>query len=127
MNHLFDPRHLTALANTDGEFRLQARYWDAQLCLQDTDQGAPLNLTVREQQLTVDPTAASVADVTIKAPTAQWLKLLAQTPAPFHHDLWAARVHHGFRYEGDMQHIAAYYPAIRRLVELMREAHHAAV
>ena len=46
-------------------------------------------------------------------------------PRPFYQDLYAATVHHGFSVSGDTLNYCAYYPALRRLVELMRDARHA--
>ena len=65
----------------------------------------------------------SDADVTISAASADWNALLEPVPRPFYHDLQAAMAHHGFKMNGEMRHTAAYYPAIRRLIDILREAH----
>ena len=41
-------------------------------------------------------------------------------PKPFYQDLYAATIHHGFSVAGDTLDYCAYYPALRRLIELMR-------
>ena len=46
-------------------------------------------------------------------------------PRPFYQDLYAATIHHGFTAAGNRTHFCAYYPALRRLVELMREVKNA--
>ena len=59
-------------------------------------------------------------DIQLAGTEEQWSSLLAPTPQPFFQDFFPAMAHHGFRIEGDMERIIAYYPAMRRLAEIFR-------
>jgi hypothetical protein len=117
----FDCARLRALLESDPEFRLAAREWDAVLLIAvgpsayslrldrgvptACAQGAPDNWTVR-----------------IAAPDAEWEQLLAAVPRPFYQHLAAAASRHDVTVEGDWQTRLAYDPALERLVALLREA-----
>ena len=105
----------------DGEFRIASRFWDAtlrldlgpeshRLCFQDG--------RLREVE-TCDPDAD--CDLHISAPLEEWGRLLAPVPRPFYQDLFGAQLHHGFQMNAEPLDYAAYYPALRRLVEILRE------
>jgi hypothetical protein len=59
-------------------------------------------------------------DIQLAGSEEQWELLLAPEPPAFYHDFYPAMVHHGFRIEGDMEMIMAFYPAIRRLGDIFR-------
>lgn len=110
------------LANADGEFRRHARFWTATL---------RLGVGKRRFRLRIESGAVAAferwsggisVDMAIDAPEADWRALLAPVPRPFYQDLYAAAIHHGFQVAGDASHYCAYYPALRRLLELMRIA-----
>lgn len=109
-------------ANSDGEFALLARFWNATLKL--TIGAASYRLDVRDGRLAAcGPWLGAFAgDLTIAAGEAEWQQLLAPMPRPFYQDLYAATIHHGFTVAGDTRNYCAYYPAVRRLIELLREA-----
>jgi hypothetical protein len=121
---LLDWQALRDRANADGEFRLHARFWNARLRIVcDT---TATGIEMRDGAVAgIEPwnPAWFGADIVIRADAGEWRKLLAALPQPFYHDLWAANVHHGFSLSGTTQHLCAYYPALRRLVELMRAVH----
>ncbi len=128
-----DTSRLIAAANADAEFQLHARLWQARLELRADEHIVHLTIergrvAAAERNEGGDEGAASgqmaEADVRISAPTADWEALLAAIPRPFFQDLRAACAHHGFRLDGERLHTAAFYPAIRRLIDLMREVHH---
>ena len=123
---LLDWPVLAARANADGEFRLHARFWNARLRLGCGP--ATMGIEIRHGAIhdiqPWDP-AWFGADLNIRADAHEWDALLAPLPKPFYHDLWAANAHHGFSLGGDTHHLCAYYPAVRRLVELMREVRNA--
>ncbi len=116
---------LAARANADGEFALHARFWNATVKLRAG--AASFRLDIRDGKLSdCTPWLGTIAcDLSIEANEADWNELLAPMPQPFYQDLYAATVHHGFSVSGDTLNYCAYYPALRRLVELMREARHA--
>lgn len=111
-----------AAAASDGEFRIASRFWNATVrfeCggvtqLLEIHDGAP-RAVADDAAITTSLTIGATADV--------WEKMLAATPTPFYHDLFAAVVKHGVTLdasEGEAR--TAYYPAMRRFVELMRNA-----
>lgn len=110
-----------ARANEDDEFRLQARFWNAVVRLGIGDRNRKLRIddgTVAA----IEPWFGGMAvDLAIRAPEEEWQALLAATPRPFYQDLYPATIHHGFDVVGDAKSYCAYYPAIRRLIEIMRE------
>ena len=119
---LLDFSALAQRANADGEFALHARFWNATIRL---DVGrSRYRLDVRDGIVAdCTPWLGSIAcDLTIGADETEWGRLLEAIPKPFYQDLYAATVHHGFTVSGDQLNYCAYYPALRRLVELMREA-----
>ena len=59
-------------------------------------------------------------DIQLAGSEEHWAFLLIATPPAFYQDFYPAMVHHGFRIEGDMEMIMAFYPAIRRLGDLFR-------
>jgi hypothetical protein len=114
---------LAERANNDGEFALHARFWNATVKLQIG--AATYRLDIRDGALKAcAPWHGTIAgDLAIEASEAEWANLLAPMPRPFYQDLYAATIHHGFSVVGDTKNYYAYYPAVRRLIELMREAH----
>ena len=122
---LLDWPRLGKRANDDGEFRLLARFWNASIRIELG--GEHVRLALRDGVVAgIEPWGGRTAcDLTITAPESAWRELLAPLPKPFYHDLTAAAVHHEFGLFGDVRHRCAYYPAVRRLVELMREVHNA--
>jgi len=84
--------------------------------------------TIQDGRL--EPGAGPVGDfpgvVTLAAPVAVWSAMLEPTPAPFLHDPFGA-AHHGFVIGGHLETIAAFAPAVRRLIEVLRQAAHPAV
>jgi hypothetical protein len=115
---------LAARANADGEFALHARFWNATVRLRIGERS--YRLDVRDGAIArVKPWFGTIAaDLAIEADESEWNELLAAMPRPFYQDLYAATVQHGFTVVGDTLNYCAYYPAVRRLVELMREARH---
>ena len=107
-------------ANDDGEFAIAARMWDAEVMLvSGTD---AVRLTVRGGRIT--EVAASPADaaapIRIVGPPDGWEKLLSAVPPPFYQDLFGAAARHGFTIEGAIEDVYPYYPALRRLIEILR-------
>ncbi len=113
-------------ANDDGEFRRHAKFWTATV---------RFGIGAKRYRLRVDNGAVAgierwpggfAVDLAIDAPEADWQALLAQTPQPFYQDLYPATIHHGFDVAGDAVDYCAYYPALRRLIEIMRACNGAA-
>jgi hypothetical protein len=119
---LLDFSALPARVNADGEFLLHARFWNATIKLRVG--ATSYRLDVRDGKLNgCAPWLGTIAgDLAIEADDTEWNNLLEPMPRPFYQDLYAATLHHGFSVSGDTLNYCAYYPAVRRLVELMREA-----
>lgn len=119
----FDPDACREALNGDPEFRLQARYWTTQFRVVTDDQSMLVRV-VDGQVAHVDPTATpfDTWDFQLAGTNEQWANLLAPIPPAFYQDYYAAMLYHGFRIEGDMRGIMAYYPAIRRTRELLATA-----
>ena len=115
---------LQTAANNDPEFRIAARFWDTVLRITMGDTAHLLY--IRDGQMTAvrpwDPMQQvwTSWQVSITAPAEDWSKFLAPLPPPFYQDLWGATLHHGFTVEGDLASFYPYYPAMRRLFDLMR-------
>ncbi len=116
-----DSPAVIARANADGEFQLHARFWNARLALVCGAQAQRLTISHGRMIATEATAQDAEADVTISAAPADWNALLEPVPRPFYHDLQAAMAHHGFELIGETRHCAAYYPAIRRLIDILRE------
>ena len=114
--------------NNDAEFQQASRFWNKNLKL---DMGnSALLFRIQTGQVTeiergyqdFDPLMRS--DIQIHAPAGQWDKFLERVSKPFYLDLWGATVHHGVKVGGDLEKVYAYYPAIRRFFDVMREVTH---
>jgi hypothetical protein len=105
--------------NGDAEFRYAARLWDDTLRL---DMGAGSHrLRFRDGSLVeVAPCGPGAAcDVFVGASEEDWRELLAAVPRPYFQDLFGAQLMHGVRLPEDPLAYAAYYPALRRLMQLL--------
>ena len=108
-------------ANSDGEFQIHARFWNSIVRISISQQRYKLVIENGKIQA-IEPWFATLAgNVFIDAPEEDWEQLLEESPKPFYQDLYPAAVHHGFEISGAVESYCAYYPAIRRLIEIMRE------
>jgi hypothetical protein len=103
----------------DAEFRLAARFWSATLRL---DMGKASHRLRFEDGNLVDVAPCngdSACDLFVTASEAEWRELLAPVPRPYYQDLFGAQFQHGVRLPEDPLAYAAYYPALRRLLQLL--------
>ncbi len=123
---MLDWERLRSFANDDGEFRLHARFWNATIRLGVGDDS--LKVRIDDGAIAeIGPWFGVLAgNLAITAPEDDWQALLAAKPRPFYQDLYPATIHHGFDVAGDIRNYCAYYPAIRRLIEIMREVNNEA-
>jgi len=114
-----DTNAIVSSANSDGEFKLAARLWNADVRF---DVGADSYLMrMRDGRISeFAKTAAAGYDVKISAPEDDWRELLKPVPKAFYQDLMAATQRHNFRVEGDLLGFNPYYRAVCRLFEIMR-------
>lgn len=121
MTVTFEPDTLVAALNEDSEFRLTACFWTARIKLVQGERTGVLELVDGEVR-SFDPAANPFepVDIVLAGTDEQWQALMAPMPEPFYQDFWSAFMQHGFRLEGDMESMYAYYAAIRRMAEVMR-------
>ena len=118
----FDWAAVQRRANEDAEFRRHARFWNATIRLVIGRKAHKLRIEGGTVAVVEPWFGAIAADLSISASEEEWAALLAKTPAPFYQDLYPAVIHHGFEVAGSVNDYCAYYPAIRRLIELLRNA-----
>jgi hypothetical protein len=95
--------------------------WDADVVL--VSGGDAVRVVVRGGRMTSvapDTADAQPAAIRIVGPADGWAKMLLPAPPPFYQDLYGASLHHGFTLEGGIENVGPYYPALRRLIELLR-------
>jgi len=108
-------------ANADDEFRIAARLWNAHVRLDLGANSVRLSIeagTIRSAE-PCEPDAA--CDACISGETDHWERLLAAAPPPLWQDLFGAAARGDFAIGGDVEAFFAYYPAMRRLLDLVRE------
>ena len=118
---LIDWDVLARRVNEDGEFRLASRFWNASVRLDLGPESRWLCFREGELREVASCEGEAPCDLQISAPAEEWECLLAPVPRPFYQDLLGAQLHHGFQLSADPIDYAAYYPALRRLVEILRE------
>lgn len=107
-------------ANGDGEFRIAARFW--RTCLRFDLGPESVRLTIEEGAIrAVEPCGRDAAcDVSVSGDPDCWQRLLEA--APLWQDLFGAANRGDFAIGGtDLEAFYAYYPAVRRLMDLVRE------
>ena len=117
-----DMKRFRDLANEDAEFLIAARFWNCRMKLAMESFDCVLTIEDgRIASLNSAPSESDEWDILISGPAEDWERLCEPVPRPFYQDIFAAAVYHGFSYDGDLESMYAYYPALRRMVELMRE------
>ena len=110
----------------DGEFQLLARYWTGSLVLDDGTDAVELLLAdgqpVGCRRAPAEP-GTGPGHIAVAAPSEVWNRMLAATPEPFLNDIVPAQAL-GLRVGGDPETFWQYYPAVRRVMELLRRGRH---
>jgi len=107
-------------ANADGEFAVAARMWDGDVVFVSDSDAVRLSMKNGRLDAVAAVAADSAAQIRVRGPAEGWEKLLRREPPPFYQDLFGAATHHGFAIEGKIEDLGPYYPALRRLIELLR-------
>ena len=119
------PLDLSALRSElgrDPEFVLHSRHLTARIRVL-IGEVQSFMIAIRDGELAgIDPvvTPFDSYDIQLAGTVEQWELLLVAHPPAFYQDFYPAMAHHGFRIEGDMEMIMAFYPAIRRLGDIFR-------
>lgn len=122
MSSLFDPVTVRKSLNSDPEFHMHARYLTCsfRIVVEDIQSLLVTTLSGEIVEVSTNVTHLDGWDFQLAGTAEHWEKLLNSVPAPFYQDFFAAMIYHGFRIEGNMEMILAYYPAVRRLLEILR-------
>jgi hypothetical protein len=121
---LFDCDAVAQAANADSEFKLAARFWNADLRLAADDEAYLMR--IRDGLIaTFKPMSGAEAvkaptDVQITGSGGGWRELLKPVPKPFFQDLMSAVSRENFQLDGDLIAFYPYYRATCRLLEIMR-------
>ncbi len=113
---------LPEVCEGDGEFRLMARYWTGALHLAMGEDAVVLEMkdgAVAGIRDSSSPAPDQPGHIGVAAPAEVWDKILAPVPPPFCNDIVPAAAL-GLVISGDDVTFWQYYPAVRRLVELLR-------
>ena len=118
-----DPARLSAVFASDRELARSARFWTGALHLGVGDRRFALRFeSGRFTGVGPSETIAGPRDMEIAAAPEEWEKLLAAVPRPFYQDPFGAALHHPVSLGGDPETLYAYYGALRRVLEILREA-----
>lgn len=121
MTVTFQPERLVTALNDDPEFKLAARDWTARIKLVQGERASVLELVEGEVRgFDPVPSPFEPVDIVLSGSDELWDQIMAPVPEPFYQDFFAALFQHGFRLEGDMESLYAYYPAVRRMADVMR-------
>jgi len=108
------------LANDDPEFVLAARMWDGDILFVSGEDAVRMTLRAGRVTDVVQSAASAVAVIRIVATAEAWEKMLQPVPPAFYQDLFGAASRHGVQLLGAPEDVFPYYPALRRLIELLR-------
>lgn len=113
---------LLAAANADPEFTYAARFWSTRLRLEIGRTAVAIRI-LDGSVVAVDapPRDFEPADLVIRADQDTWDQMMQPLPRPFYQDLWGAMYQHGVAVDGDIDVLCAYYPAVSRIVTLLRD------
>lgn len=118
-----DPTRLAATFAADRELTRCARFWTGSLHLGVGASRFTLEFeTGRFVRAAKAEAAPGPRDMEITAAAEEWDELLATVPKPFYQDPFGASLHHAVSLGGDSETLYAYYGALRRVIEILREA-----
>ncbi len=107
-------------AAADGEFRLCSRYWSGSIAIDIGEDTLAFLLDDGRIGVANRAAASGPGHISLAAPMEVWEKILAPVPPPFFNDIMPARAF-GLVLTGEDETVWQYYPAVRRLVDLLRE------
>lgn len=107
-------------AAVDGEFRLSARYWSGSVAIDIGEETLAFLLDDGRIDVAHLGAASGSGHIGLAASREVWEKILAPVPPPFFNDIMPARGF-GLALTGEDETVWQYYPAVRRLVDLLRE------
>ena len=99
--------------------RLAARYWTGSVRFDLGDD--TITVAFDDGRLVTDAGDSGDPSITLTAPAELWTQILLPVPPPFLNDIAPAQAL-GLHVGGDPETFWQYYPAIRRLVDLLRES-----
>lgn len=118
-----DLTRLSARLDADRELARTARFWTGAMHLGVGPKRWRLRFeNGRFSGAEASDAAPGARDLEIAASPEEWEKLLAKVPAAFYQDPFGASLHHAVSLGGDSETLFAYYGALRRVIEILREA-----
>ena len=109
--------------NSDPEFALKARIWEGRFKLVIGDDSYLFQMHEgKVERIVQEPDLYAEFGFLIAGPAEGWEKIFSVAPEPFYQDVYSAWVHHGFTIEGDLEQFFGFHMAIRRMVQIIREA-----
>ena len=120
---MIDTTRIREAANADPEFRIAARFWNGAIRIEIGERAYTLEVCDGAIVRFASASNGHAHSVRIAAPEEAWRKFLEPVPRAFFHDLGAAVTREGFVLEGDLMSFWPYYPAMRRLFDVMRQLH----
>ena len=115
--------------NSDPEFQIAAKGWNAAIRVTIGAQMIVLKITngTVERIFEPDPTSPDFLietheyDLQISGPEREWANVFVEVPRPFYHELFAMTTRHEFDWGGNVKMWFAYYPALSRMITVMRQ------
>jgi hypothetical protein len=115
-------KQFLALINSDQEFRLVSRDITLNLCLEVGSERRLINFRDgKTEKIGRFVPLTEPVDITIKGPSEFWQLLLSPVPAPGFQNLYAGVRFKKCEVSGNSELYFAYYAAITRMIELMRD------
>jgi len=119
---------LPDLTASDPEWQLVSRHWTGRLALTagpdsavSIDTGAVFDVVDGSLRPSAGHVGTDPGDIALRAPEAVWQGMLEATPPPYLHCPMGA-AYHGFEAGGHPETVAQYWPAVHRVVALLRHA-----
>jgi len=108
--------------NSDPEFRIAAKFMSQDILIGAGD--LQCIFKARDGLITeiaLNPSPIDKWNFFIKAPEKSWELFLKLLPPPFYQGFFTATMREDFQFGGDVEALFAYYWAVQRLLNIMRE------
>jgi hypothetical protein len=114
---------LPHLCSSDGEFRLTARYWNGSIRIGIDGEAVTITVSdglAAEASATTGDAPDEPGHFGFDGPQDVWDRLLAEMPEPGFNDVAPAQ-YNGMRRTGHRETYWQYFPAARRIIDLLRD------
>ena len=119
----FDGGAIVSAANASPAFRMNAKYWTADVLFRLGDEAYLLQMRDGEAKSFGRAHGDEAVQITISGPAESWEKLLLPVPPPPYDEPLLIGQRVGFKIDGDVANeIAPYYAALRDVIDVLRHA-----